>query len=103
MNIKLSYLYRDASNYKQYNQVVFANPMELPLQQIQAIITSKLIDGSWFIAKDWNLPDLHFKEYDWDDETDHHWHELESIEETTEAEIQPISIENFLESITIKQ
>jgi hypothetical protein len=39
MNIKFTYLYRDAANYKQYNELVFANPNELPIQKIQSAIT----------------------------------------------------------------
>jgi hypothetical protein len=96
MNIKFAYLYRDASNYKQYNEVVFANPNELPLEQIQRIITSNLIDGSWFIAKDWHLPDMHFKEYDWDDETDYDWHEFSGIEKTTDPATPKLLIEDFI-------
>ena len=99
MNIKLSYLYRDASNYKQFHEVVFANPNNIPFKEILPLIRSRLIDECWFIAKDWNLPDMHFKEYNWDEEIDHEWHELEFIEETTDAEAQSISIEDFLEII----
>ncbi|MEO9146287.1 MAG: hypothetical protein ABI237_12105 [Ginsengibacter sp.] len=99
MNIKLSYLYRDASNYKQFHEVVFANPNDIPFKEILPLIRSRLIDGCWFIAKDWNLPDMHFKEYDWDEEVDHEWHEVESIVETAEAEVQAVSIEDFLEII----
>jgi hypothetical protein len=39
MDIKFTYVYRDAGNYKQYNQVVFANANELLIQQIQSAIT----------------------------------------------------------------
>ncbi len=103
MNIKFIYLYRDAANYKQHNKVVFTNPNKFPPQEIRSIIRSRLIDNGWFIAKDLHLPDIHFKNYNWDDEIDHQWHELESIEERTEAETQPRSIEDFLELITVKQ
>jgi len=86
MNIKFTDLYRDAANYKQYYEIIFANSNELPIQKIQSAITKNLIDGNWFIAKDWNLPDIHFKEYDWDDEIDHSWHEFMGIEETNRKE-----------------
>jgi len=87
MNINLSYLYRDASNYKQYHQIVFANPDNIPLEKIQTIINSKLIDGNWFVAKDWSLPDMHFKEFFWANEVDHDWYELDFIEETVELRL----------------
>lgn len=100
MNIKFSYLYRDASNYKQYHEVVFANPHELVLEEIQTTIKSRLIDECWFIARDWNLPDMHFKEYDRDNDTDHDWHEFQCIEETTEP-ITAQTIEDFIEVIKV--
>lgn len=40
MNIKLNYLYRDGANYKQYNQVIFANPNHRSLREIESIIRS---------------------------------------------------------------
>jgi hypothetical protein len=103
MNIKFAYLYRDSSNYKQYNEVVFANSNELPLEQIKRIIISNLIDGSWFIAKDWYLPDMHFKEYDWDYEIDHDWYEFSSIEETSDTPTAQQSIEDFIERIKVSK
>jgi hypothetical protein len=101
MNIKFSYVYRDASNYKQYNEVVFANQNELPIEQIQRLIYSNLIDENWFVAKDWYLPDLHFKDYDWDDDIDHDWHELASVEETNEPVTLKISIDNLIDLLSI--
>lgn len=100
MNIKFTYLYRDASNYKQHHEVVFANPNEIALEEIQTTIKSKLIDECWFIARDWNLPDMHFKEYDWDDKTDHEWHEYQCIKETTDAGTAQ-TIEDFIEVIKV--
>jgi len=37
----------------------------------------------WFYASQWQLPDLHFNA--WCDETDHTFHEFESVEYTNEA------------------
>jgi hypothetical protein len=101
MNIKLCYLYRDAGNYKQYNEIVFTNPTRLPLEEIKQTILKNLIDGSWFIAKHWNVPDMHFKEYTWDSEIDHEWHEFDSVEATADTPAKDISIEAFLKAIHI--
>jgi hypothetical protein len=81
-NIKFSYLYRDASNYKNFGFLVFENFDNLHLSELQALIQSKLIDGMWFYAGQWQLPDLHFNS--WCDKTDHTFHEFESIEYTNE-------------------
>jgi hypothetical protein len=71
MNIKFSYLYRDGSNYKNFNDVVFSNSNSISLHRIEEAIRNNLLDGIWFITKDWNVPDMHSKEFLWDSEIDH--------------------------------
>lgn len=96
MNIKFNYLYRDGANYKQYNHIVFLNPDSMPTESIKTIIENNLIEGAWFVAKNWQLPDLHFQDYDWDDSIDHEWHEVAGIEETNEVATTSVSINDFL-------
>lgn len=50
MNVKLSYLYRDYCNYKNFNEVIFTNPENLSIEQIKNSLTEKLMDGEWFYA-----------------------------------------------------
>jgi hypothetical protein len=76
LNLKFCYQYRDGANYKNYNEVVFLNDTGRTIKEIEATIKRALIDGEWFIAVDWKLPDLHFIEYKWDSEIDHDWHEF---------------------------
>ena len=71
-NIKLEYCYRDYGNYKNFNEVVFANPNALTIEEITTAITVKLMDGEYFYASYWGLQDLHFEK--WDDELDHAFH-----------------------------
>ncbi len=81
-NIKLSYLYRDSANYKTFGYVVFANPANITLEEIEAQIHAKLIYQQFFYANEWQLPDLFpttFNPYD-----DPTWHEFERIELTDE-------------------
>lgn len=98
MNIKFCYRYRDAANYKQHNEIIFGNPTKLLLPEIEKAIRKNLIDESWFVAKKWDVPDMHFKEYAWDSEIDHDWHEFDCIVETNES-IEKISIADFLNHI----
>lgn len=49
-NIKFSYLYRDGANYKKYDNVIFANPENIDLSELDILIKSKLIDKTWFYA-----------------------------------------------------
>ena len=96
MNIKFCYLYRDGGNYKNFNEIVFSNPNSKNFREIEKLVRKKLIDGKWFYCKEWNVPDMHFKEFAYDSEIDVDWHEFEAIEETTEGTSQQNSIEDFL-------
>lgn len=97
MNIKFSYLYRDAGNYKIFSEVIFANPNSLSIQDMEHLIRSKLIDGEWFYAKDWGLSNLHFE--DWDEDIDHGFHEFENLSPTEESVNAPLSFDHFYELV----
>ncbi len=99
MNVKLSYLYRDGGNYKNRHSVVFSNQNSVPLIFIINEVRKCLIDGLWFYANKWQLPDLHFVEYNWDSTIDHDWHEFECVKATIGAATEKISIEDFLSHI----
>ena len=43
---------------------------------------------------------MHFREHDWDDETDHNWHEFSGIEETHDVPTTKQSIEELIEKIS---
>ena len=103
MNIRFSYLYRDGANYKSHNEVIFSNPEKKSLEEIEQVIKANLIDETWFVAKHWNIPDMHFKEYTWDSDLDHNWHEFDSAEETEEMATEEISIEDFIDQIEKKK
>lgn len=92
-NIKFSYLYRDAGNYKNYGHVIFANPNNFSLEQVMELIKPKLIDGQWFYTKEWGLPDLYFDR--WDQELDHGFHEFEGVEFTDEKADSLYSLATF--------
>ena len=99
MNIKFSYLYRDYSNYKKFNEIVFSNPANKPLEEIRKIIKECLIEDEWFYVSEWQVPDLHFR--NWDNEDDHFLHEFESIEVTDEESEKNNTIDDLL--ITIRK
>jgi hypothetical protein len=96
-NIKFNYLYRDGGNYKNYSSVIFANPDNIDLSDLEALIKSKLIYGEWFYVNEWKLPDLHFDT--WDNEIDHTFHEFESVELTEEAAKTDFSLADFMAAI----
>ena len=97
-NIKFSYLYRDAGNYKKYNSIIFNNPDNIDLSELSAMICSKLIDNTWFYADQWNLPDLKPDNFDLD--TDPTWHEFENIDYTNQSVTFSCTITQFIVHIT---
>ncbi|RYG04505.1 MAG: hypothetical protein EOO07_30855 [Chitinophagaceae bacterium] len=92
-NIKLSYLYRDGGNYKKFGNVVFNNPDNIEIGDLNSFIKSNLIDGMWFYADKWQLPDLHFDT--WNNGLDHAFHEFEAVEYTFEFD-QLFSLKSFM-------
>ena len=89
-NIKFNYLYRDSRNYKKFGSVIFANPTNIELAEVESLFKSKLIYELWFHANEWNLPEL-FPEY-LDFRIDPTWHEFENIEYTNEPENAPFNL-----------
>jgi hypothetical protein len=97
MNIKFVYRYRDYANYKKYNEVVFSNPSNKSIEEIEQFLLDHLFDNKLFYSTEWKVPDLHFD--DWDPDIDHFVHEFDSISETTEDPSMKMSIEEFLDVI----
>lgn len=80
-NTRISYLYRDASNYKQHNEVVV--PGIFTPEQIEAIIGC-LDAGEYFIPVQVGFPEERFEDIT---EDDHCWFELSRYGfEETDAE-----------------
>ena len=77
-NIKLTYLYRDAGNYKLWNDLYYSNELNICLDLILTTILSNLIEGEFFIPEKWGLPRLSFEKFD--PELDHSYHEFYEIE-----------------------
>jgi len=82
-NIKFSYFYRDAGNYKQFGYIIFSDPDDVDIVQLEILIRNKLIDETWFYADQWHLPDLHFD--GWNNQLDNTFHEFDCINYTDEA------------------
>lgn len=99
MNIQLNYLYRDGSNYKNYGNAIFSNPDNISSEIIEKSICSRLIDGEYFIAADWELPELFFEQPNQDD---HGWHEFQSIELTQSNPTSAKTIGDLLKLINHK-
>ncbi|MGV8894101.1 MAG: hypothetical protein ACOH2K_14390 [Burkholderiaceae bacterium] len=103
MNIRFSYLYRDAGNFKNFGEIVFTNPHNLPLEELFAKLKLALLDEMFFDAFAVGVPDRFFDDYD--EELDHEWHEFECLEEVDSlpTDQQNRSIEIFISRLTTKK
>jgi hypothetical protein len=79
-HIRFKYLYRDASNYKQWGSVIFSNPEHIPIDEIDRLLKSNFEEKCFFIAHQAGLPEL----FIYDDEPisseDHCYHEYDSVD-----------------------
>lgn len=96
-NIKFSYLYRDAGNYKIFCEVIFNNPENLSIERIENEIKSNLIDRVYFVPASLEIPILAFDDYD--EELDHSWNELEIVEITNEKATDKRNILDFINQL----
>ncbi len=85
MNTKISYLYRDASNYKVYNECVVKGV--ITPEQIQTILDCCI--DEYFIPSKVGLPEKRFES--WTDD-DHIWFELNDFEDCFEETSKPANV-----------
>ena len=88
MNTRINYLYRDASNYKQFGEVVVEGPME------RSQLGPLLKDQEFFIPSKVGMADL---QPDMRTEDDHIWHEIEGLTRTSERPSLDITAEQLLQ------
>lgn len=100
-NVKFNYLYRDAGNYKSWGAIIFANPNELSIQEIEIQFERLFFHGELFIAKQIDVTEVFLYSEDDASEDDHCFHEYESIELTEEEPNDPYNrtIVNFLKKV----
>ena len=94
-NTKMSYLYRDASNFKTQNEIVLKG--EITKSQISRIITC-LDAGEYFIPADVNLDEV--RGFSYDSDIDHIWFELHDwdFELTDDLPTTEMTIDRLVEA-----
>lgn len=92
-NIGFSYLYRDASNYKQWGKVIFTNNQGVPLDLLEEDLRASLEKREFFLAGKVDVPEVFF---DSKREDDHPWHEFAGLVET---DLKPTDKRDILEFI----
>jgi len=97
-NVRFSYMYRDAGNYKERGFVVFSNPYDYSIDQLDKSLRKVLIDQLFFIPSECDIPLVHT--FFFDPALDHEWYELEDIELTPEPATDRRSIDTFIQICT---
>ena len=100
MNVKFTYLYRDAGNYKTWYDVVFPNRTGKTAEQLTEEIKKHLISGEYFDQA--MAPRPIETEHDFDEELDHTWLEFHSLKVTPEPSTSSQDIDEFIASLTGK-
>ncbi|MEN8118418.1 MAG: hypothetical protein ABFS16_15650 [Bacteroidota bacterium] len=77
--IIIEYLYRDADNYKLFEESLIENPRNLTLLEFEEWFRSQLIDGLYFVPHDFGLVKPQFPTYN--PELVHDWCEFVCLRE----------------------
>jgi hypothetical protein len=79
-NIKFNYLYRDGSNFKSWGEVIFSNPENLSVDQIEERLTKGFLTDKLFIASQISIPEVFLFNKGQFSEFDHCFHEFDYVE-----------------------
>ena len=99
--VKFNYLYRDAGNYKSWGEIIFSNPDDLNLEEIDRRLRLGFDQEILFVAHQINVPEVFlYAEQNLNDD-DHCFHEYDSVEviELCDSETDKRSIKQFLEQV----
>ena len=102
-NIRFCYLYRDGGNFKSWGEVLFSNPENLSVTEIEEKIIQAFLPDKLFVASQISIPekflfaDGRYTEYD------HCYHEFDCLQicadEPTDSSNRSIS--EFLRDIEV--
>ncbi len=100
-NIKFTYLYRDAGNYKSWATIVFSNPDAMPLHEIENRLRQAFDNGDLFIASQVSVREVFLYTKKTASIDDHCFHEFDSVEITAEApdDLHKRTIRGFIKQV----
>lgn len=98
-NTQFNYLYRDASNYKNYGSIVLRGLVKEP--GLIERLTKALDEGTYFVPERIGVPPIDFVTTGKfpPNNDDHPWHEFESWEPTAQKATDQRSPEQFVEQV----
>lgn len=100
-NVKLIYLYRDASNYKAWGELIFRNPDTLNLDEIEERLRSSFDSREYFVASQVSVPEVFLFIDNRFTEDDHFFHEFHAVEFTADqcTDLYDRAIKAFVEQV----
>jgi hypothetical protein len=100
-NILFEYLYRDGSNYKAWGAIVFSNPMELLISEIDGRLRRAFDSELFFIANQIEIPEIFLYRDGLLTGDDHCFHEYDHVELTNDSvtDMYNRTISDFLAQI----
>ena len=102
-NINFHYLYRDGANYKSWGEVVFSNPDQLTMKEIESKLIDSFLPDKLFIASQVFIPEKFLFANGKFTKFDHCYHEFDSVEICKENPTDNLnrSITDFLKTVEL--
>jgi len=101
--IRFIYLYRDGANYKSWGEVIFDNPEQLSVDEIDQRLGSAFLSKKLFVAHQISLPEKFLFLDGKITRHDHCYHEFDSIEvcEEQATDLLSRSITKFIAEVEL--
>ena len=101
-NIKFKYLYRDFGNYKNVGSVVFPNPDNISIIEVNEELEKAFHQSIFFVAQQIGLQELFFKDFPSDDDIS--FHEFDGVEMSDEApnDLYKRTIKEFVQLVILE-
>ena len=101
--IKFNYVYRDGANYKSWDDVIFANPDKLALDEIESRLVDAFLPDKLFIAHQISVPEKFLFLDGYFSKFDHCYHEFDNVEFCKEKPTDNLnrSITDFLKDVEL--
>ena len=99
--VRFNYLYRDGANFKRWGEVLFSNPKEISLQDIEARLSRAFLPDGQFIASQVGIPEVFLFRSSKMTAYDHCFHEFDSVEfcQKSPTDVHNRSIDMFLANV----
>jgi hypothetical protein len=102
-SIKFNYLYRDGSNFKSWEEVIFSNPENLTVEEVEAKLLYVFLPDKQFVASQISISEKFLFANGKFTNYDHCYHEFDCVEICQENPTDKLkrSITDFLKEVEL--